>query len=88
MSPSPPPSRRHLSVGGRRRFVEVDDEDPIVIHVDSEHPIPPMTGRVPVAFNCDLVHEEWGEGQVHGTTGGTMAGGIRNVLTFPPMLDG
>lgn len=65
-----------------------DDEDPLVIHYESEHPIPPMTGRVPVAFNCDLVHEEWGEGQVHGTTGGTMAGGIRNVLTFPPMLDG
>lgn len=64
-----------------------DQEDPIVIHYESEHPIPPMTGRVPVAFNCDLLHEEWGEGQVHGTTGGTMAGGIRNVLTFPPMLE-
>jgi hypothetical protein len=64
-----------------------DSEDPIVIHYESEHPIAP-TERVPVAFNCDLFHEEWGEGQVHGTTGGTMAGGLRNVLTFPPTLDG
>lgn len=63
-----------------------DNEDPIVIHYDSEHPIAPPE-RVPVAFNCDLEHEEWGEGQVHGTMGGTMAGGIRNVLTFPPTLD-
>jgi hypothetical protein len=64
-----------------------DNEDPIVIHYESEHPIPPV-GRVPVAFNCDLSHDEWGEGQVHGTMGGTMAGGLRNVLTFPPTLDG
>lgn len=63
-----------------------DKEDPIVIHYDSEHPITPPE-RIPVAFNCDLEHEEWGEGQVHGTMGGTMAGGIRNVLTFPPTLD-
>lgn len=61
-------------------------EDPIVIHYESEHPIP-MPGRVPVAFNCDLSHEEWGEGQVHGTMAGTLAPGIRNVLTFPPGLD-
>lgn len=64
-----------------------DHEDPIVIHYESEHPIPPVE-RVPVAFNCDLFHEKWGEGQVHGTMGGTMAGGLRNVLTFPPTLDG
>jgi hypothetical protein len=56
-----------------------------LIHYESEHPIPPA-GRVPHAFNCDLFHDEWGEGQVHGTTGGTMAGGIRNVLTFPSTL--
>lgn len=62
------------------------NEDPVVIHYESEHPIP-MPGRVPVAFNCDLHHEEWGEGQVHGTMGGTLAPGIRNVLTFPPSLD-
>lgn len=62
-----------------------DRQDPIVIHYESEHPIQ-FGGRVPVAFNCDLHHEEWGEGQVHGTTGGTMGGGIRNVLTFPPSL--
>lgn len=64
-----------------------DQESPIVIHYDSEHPVAPA-GRAPRAFNCDLSHEEWGEGQVHGVSGGTMMGGIRNVLTFPPMLDG
>lgn len=63
-----------------------DQEDPVVIHYESEHPIP-KPGRVPVAFNCDLLHEEWGEGQVHGTMAGTLAPGIRNVLTFPPTLD-
>lgn len=63
-----------------------DDEDPLVIHYESEHPIP-QPDRVPVAFNCDLFHEEWGEGQVHGTMGGTLAPGIRNVLTFPPTLE-
>ena len=62
-----------------------DKQDPIVIHYESEHPIQ-FDDRVPVAFNCDLHHDEWGEGQVHGTTGGTMGGGIRNVLTFPPAL--
>lgn len=60
-----------------------DNEDPIVIHYESEHTISPA-GRVPVAFNCNLFREEWGEGQVQGT----MAGGLRNVLTFPPTLDG
>lgn len=64
-----------------------DNEDPIVIHYESGHPIPPVANRIPGAFNCDLLHVKWGEGQVHGTVGGTAAGGIRNVLTFPPMLD-
>lgn len=40
---------------------------------------------MPVAFNCDLFHDEWGEGQVRGVTG-SQSGGIRNVLTFPPSL--
>jgi hypothetical protein len=64
-----------------------DNEDPIEIRVLSEHPIV-AGGRVPAAFNCDLLHDEWGEGQVHGTLGGTMGPGRRNVLTFPPSLDG
>lgn len=64
-----------------------DNEDPIVIRFLSEHPIV-FRGRVPSAFNCDLEHDEWGEGQVHGTLGGTMGSALRNVLTFPPSLDG
>ena len=60
-----------------------DNEEPIVIHYESEHPILPLD--MPVAFNCDLFHEEWGEGQVRGTTN-VPGGGIRNVLTFPPSL--
>jgi hypothetical protein len=64
-----------------------DDEDPIVFKFLSEHPIV-FDERVPSAFNCDLEHEEWGEGQVHGTLGGTMGAGLRNVITFPPSLDG
>ncbi|MFW5920029.1 MAG: hypothetical protein ACOCSF_07570 [Halanaeroarchaeum sp.] len=64
-----------------------DDEDPIEIQFFSEHPIV-AGGRAPAAFNCDLLHDEWGEGQVHGTLGGTMGSGLRNVLTFPPSLDG
>lgn len=62
-----------------------DNEDPIEIRFLSEHPIV-SRGRVPTAFNCDLEHDEWGEGQVHGTLGGTMGTGLRNVLTFPPSL--
>lgn len=63
-----------------------DREPPIVLDYESEHPVPPA-GRVPRAFNCDLRHEEWGEGQVHGVSGGTMSPtGIRNVITFPPSL--
>lgn len=61
-----------------------DDESPIVIQFESEHPITPHE-RIPTAFNCDLFHEEWGEGQVHGTLG-LPGGGLRNVLTFPPSL--
>jgi hypothetical protein len=64
-----------------------DNEDPIEILFLSEHPIV-ADPRVPSAFNCDLLHDEWGEGQVHGTLGGTMGSGLRNVLTFPPSLDG
>ena len=60
-----------------------DAGDPVVIQYESEHPILPLD--MPVAFNCDLFHEEWGEGQVRGTTN-TPSGGIRNVLTFPPSL--
>lgn len=60
-----------------------DNEDPIVIRYESEHPILPLD--MPVAFNCDLFHDEWGEGQVRGTTN-IPGGGIRNVLTFPPSL--
>lgn len=60
-----------------------DAEDPIVIRYESEHPILPLD--MPVAFNCDLFHDEWGEGQVRGTTNAP-GGGIRNVLTFPPSL--
>jgi len=63
-----------------------DNEEPIEIRFLSEHPIV-RRGRVPSAFNCDLEHDEWGEGQVHGTLGGTMGTGLRNVLTFPPSLD-
>ena len=63
-----------------------DNEDPIEIRFFPEHPVI-FEGPAPSAFNCELVHEEWGEGQVHGTTGGTMAPGIRNVLTFPPSLE-
>ena len=64
-----------------------DEEEPIEIRFLSEHPIV-ADPRVPSAFNCDLLHDEWGEGQVHGTLGGTMGSGLRNVLTFPPSLDG
>lgn len=64
-----------------------DNEDPIEIRFFSEHPII-GAGRAPSAFNCDLYHEEWGAGQVHGTLGGTLGTGLRNVLTFPPSLDG
>lgn len=60
-----------------------DNEDPIMIRYESEHPILPLD--MPVAFNCDLFHDEWGEGQVRGTTN-VPGGGIRNVLTFPPSL--
>ena len=60
-----------------------DKEDPIVIRYESEHPILPLD--MPVAFNCDLFHEEWGEGQVRGTSN-IPGGGIRNILTFPPAL--
>ena len=60
-----------------------DHEAPIMIRYESEHPIPPLD--MPVAFNCDLVHDEWGEGQVRGTTN-VPGGGLRNVLTFPPSL--
>lgn len=60
-----------------------DAEDPIEIRYESEHPILPLD--MPAAFNCDLFHDEWGEGQVRGTTN-IPGGGIRNVLTFPPSL--
>jgi hypothetical protein len=63
-----------------------DLESPIVIRFESEHPITPHE-RIPTAFNCDLFHEEWGEGQVHGTLG-LPSGGLRNVLTFPPTPSG
>lgn len=62
-----------------------DQQDPIEIQYFSEHPILPL--EVPVAFNCGLEHEDWGEGVVRGTTN-IPGGGIRNVLTFPPSLDG
>jgi hypothetical protein len=35
-------------------------------------------------FICDLDHAEWGPGHARGTV--LAAGGIRNVLTFPPDL--
>ncbi len=63
-----------------------DNEEPINITFFPQHPVI-IQGAAPSAFNCGLHHEKWGEGQVHGTTGGTMAPGIRNVLTFPPSLD-
>jgi len=63
-----------------------DQEDPIVIHYDSDHPVTPGGASVvPRAFNCRLENEEWGEGAVRGVSGGDMVG-IRNVLTFPPAL--
>ena len=61
-----------------------DQEDPIHITFFPQHPVI-IQGAAPSAFNCTLAHDEWGTGQVHGTTGGTMPG-IRNVLTFPPHL--
>lgn len=63
-----------------------DQEDPIVIHYDSDHPVP--FGRdspAPMTFNCRVEHAEWGEGAVRGVTGGDMNGN-RNVLTFPAQL--
>lgn len=62
-----------------------DRQAPIEIKYFSQHPILPLD--VPVAFNCGLEHEDWGEGIVRGTTN-IPGGGIRNVLTFPPSLDG
>lgn len=49
----------------------------------SEHPILPLD--MPAGFNSDLFHDEWGEGQVRGTTN-VPGGGIRNVITFPLSL--
>lgn len=63
-----------------------DQEEPIVIHYDSDHPVLPGGAvRAPRAFNCRIEHEEWGEGAVRGVSGGDMIG-IRNVLTFPASL--
>ena len=63
-----------------------DQEDPIVIHYDSDHPVVPGDETpAPRAFNCRIEHEKWGEGAVRGISGGDMTG-IRNVLTFPAEL--
>jgi hypothetical protein len=61
-----------------------DQEDPVVIHVRSRHPLD-FSGRAPSAFNCEVEHEEWGEGAARGIAAGDMIG-IRNILTFPDNL--
>jgi len=83
------PEGYQIDAGGMLAFGDYnvklgDREDPIEIRYESEHPILPLD--MPTAFNCDLFHEEWGEGQVRGTTN-IPGGSIRNVLTFPPNLE-
>ncbi len=65
--------------------------EPIVIHYESGSPILPMGVDGIMAFSCDLLHEEWGEGRANGTVlapedlgDGTVKQSTRNVLTFPP----
>ncbi|MDQ3442173.1 MAG: hypothetical protein M3490_00980 [Chloroflexota bacterium] len=65
--------------------------EPIVIHYESGSPILPMGVDGIMAFSCDLLHEEWGEGRANGTVlapedlgDGTVKQSTRNVLTFLP----
>lgn len=69
--------------------IDVPDEEPIIIHYRSGSPMEMTSGGV-MSIDCDLTHDEWGEGKASGAVmpamdmgNGIMKQNWRNVLTFP-----